>query len=54
MKDPQKNMVAVIIIAIIVAIATHYFLVDVMLFPLMVCSIAVWFMITPFKLYEDK
>lgn len=48
-----KNLIALIIITIVIGALTEYFEIAAFLFPLMVLAVAIWFMISPFKLNDD-
>ena len=53
MKDIHKNTLAMILIGIIVSIIVHYFDIDAWTFPILIGAVALWLMITPFKMYDD-
>lgn len=54
MKDPHKNMIAILLITIIVVILTEYFdLGTGMLWLGIILGITLWLIVTPFKIYDD-
>lgn len=54
MKDSKKNLTIVIAIAVAIAVLTEVFHIAEYLFPIMVVAVAVWFIITPFKLVDNE
>lgn len=54
MKDVHKNMVALVIIVVVTVLVTEYFQLGVGWFWVMILgSITLWLIFTPFKLYDD-
>ncbi len=50
----RKNIIVLIIITMVVGTLTEYFDVAAFLFPILLVAIALWLMVTPFKLYNDE
>jgi len=49
----RKNLIALVIITIVIGALTEYFEIAALLFPIMVVAVAIWFVISPFKLNDD-
>lgn len=50
----RKNMIVLIIITMVVGTLTEYFDLAAFLFPILLVAIALWLMVSPFKLYNDE
>lgn len=50
----RKNIIVLVIITVVVGTLTEYFDVAAFLFPILVIAIALWLLVTPFKMYNDE
>lgn len=54
MKDVYKNMFALLIIAVIVAVLTEYYKLEAGMFWVsLLFSVTIWLIVSPFKFYDD-
>lgn len=49
----NKNLIVLIIITILIAVLTEYLNIPEFLFPLSVLAVAIWFIVSPFRINDD-
>lgn len=54
MTDPKKNMVALTIITVVVCFLTYYHDIEAYTLPIMVGAVAIWLIVSPFKIYDNE